>query len=161
VYDALGHGKEAYETACLMHKCLQEIHGLELSEIVEIAHKRLSNSRGVALWLGTVEHNRSSLSYISFGNIEARIIAGSRSQTLLSQNGTVGYYMPKHKVNQISWMPGTALSIATDGISAHWQVEDYPEILGPNSNRACQRLLKEWGRDTDDATIMIARDIIR
>ena len=158
VYDALGHGKEAYETACLLHKCLLELHGLGLSEIVDIAHKRLLNSRGVALWLGAVEYKTNSLSYISFGNVEARLITGSGSQTLLNQNGTVGHYMPKHKVNQIPWMPESALAIATDGISSHWQVEDYPEILGPNSNQACQRLLKEWGRATDDATIMIARD---
>lgn len=159
VYDALGHGKEAYETACLMHKCLLELHGLQLEEIVDIAHKRLLNSRGVALWLGAVEHLANSLSYISLGNIEGRIIVGSRCQTLLCQNGTVGHYMPKCKINRMPWSPGTGLTIATDGISARWQVEDYPEILGPNASLACQRLLKEWGRATDDATIMIARDI--
>jgi anti-sigma regulatory factor (Ser/Thr protein kinase) len=159
VYDALGHGKEAYETACLMHKCLIELHGLELSEIVDIAHKRLLKSRGVALWLGAVYHNTNSLSYVSLGNIEARIITASHSQTLLSQNGTVGHYLPKHKLMKIPWISGAVLAVATDGISARWQVEDYPEILGPKSNRACQRLLKEWGRATDDATIMIARDI--
>lgn len=159
VYDALGHGKEAYETACLLHKCLLELHGLELSEIVDIAHKRLLHSRGVALWLGAVEHNVNRLSYISLGNIEARLMTSNRCQTLLSQNGTVGHYMPKCKLIEVPWLPGSVLSVATDGISARWQVEDYPEILGPNSNQACQHLLKEWGRATDDATIMIARDI--
>ncbi|WP_378954468.1 ATP-binding protein [Pelosinus sp. sgz500959] len=159
VYDALGHGKEAYDTATLMYKCLQELHGLELSDIVNIAHKRLLYSRGVALWLGAVYHNDNRLSYISLGNVEARLITNNHSQTLLNQNGTVGGHMPKHKINEISWMPGSVLSLATDGISSRWQVEDYPEIVGNNSNRVCQRLLKEWGRNTDDATIMIVRDI--
>jgi hypothetical protein len=47
--------------------------------------------------------------------------------------------------------------MATDGISATWDIASYPGLLGKNPQLLAGVLLRDYGRTSDDATVLVAR----
>ncbi|HEV2762618.1 MAG TPA: hypothetical protein VGV38_06450, partial [Pyrinomonadaceae bacterium] len=55
------------------------------------------------------------------------------------------------------WSEGTTVVLATDGVSASWDIGSYPGLLERSPQLIAGVLLRDFGRDSDDATILVAR----
>jgi hypothetical protein len=49
------------------------------------------------------------------------------------------------------------LLLHTDGVSASFTLGDLPEFTSPAPESLAAAVLAGWGRDTDDATVVVAR----
>jgi len=47
--------------------------------------------------------------------------------------------------------------MTSDGLSAIWDLESYPGLLEQSPQLLAGVLMRDYGRDTDDATVLVAR----
>jgi phosphoserine phosphatase RsbX len=66
----------------------------------------------------------------------------------------VGFQMPSLRITRLSIARGDTLVFATDGISSRFHT-DSP--LGWHPQDAADNMLKRYGKDTDDALVLVAR----
>jgi len=91
------------------------------------------------------------------GNVELRVLGSAEPARPISSNGTLGARLSNVRVWPHRWTEGTTLVIATDGISAAWDITAYPGLLGRSPQLLAGVLLRDFSRESDDATVLVYR----
>jgi serine phosphatase RsbU (regulator of sigma subunit) len=156
VIDGLGHGPQAAAAAQLAVATLAARPGLPPVEALRACHSALQGSRGAAISVACVDAARGRLIYAGVGNVEARLRVGRTWQRLIAYRGVVGMTLPNVRAFEFELDAAWLLLLHSDGVSARFD----PDALGAATRRAPQALaddiLREWGRATDDATVVAA-----
>jgi negative regulator of sigma-B (phosphoserine phosphatase) len=156
--DGLGHGSEAAHAARLACSALEEDPGGDLQELFARAHARLRRSRGVAMSLASFDRG-GSLTWLGVGNVEGTLVRVGDTiprdpESILLRGGVVGYQLPKLRPSATEVGPGDTLVFATDGVAgAHRRQVDPATPPG----LLADRLLGEFGKEADDALVLVAR----
>ncbi|MDT5014090.1 MAG: phosphoserine phosphatase RsbX [Mycobacterium sp.] len=160
VIDGLGHG-EAAQTAAL--RAVEAVHNGRaepLDVVMQLCHRALTDTRGVAMTLARIDFETDTLSWIGIGNVTADLVAKRptavevRASALLA-GGIVGYRMPQTLLtHQVSISPGDLLVIASDGIA-----EDHLASIdfAAQATTIAQQQVGRYGKDTDDVLVLAAR----
>nr|MBA2733912.1 serine/threonine protein kinase [Acidobacteriota bacterium] len=75
----------------------------------------------------------------------------------ISANGTLGARLGQLRVWTYPWSEGATLIMASDGVSASWDMESYPGLIKQSPQLLAGIMMRDYGRDTDDATVLVAR----
>ena len=159
VADGLGHGAEAARAAELAMQTVEKFAAAPLVDILRRCHDVLVRSRGVALSLARWDLRDRVVTWVGVGNVEALLQyadGGSRpaSRRLVLRSGVVGVRLPALLASPVA-VPGQALLVlATDGITDRFEQE--LRVFGRPQTLADQ-ILARHARETDDATVLIAR----
>ena len=105
--------------------------------------------------------NEIRFSFASIGNIETRVFGGATRPQFIVPRGIVGGNAPQPRVTDYSWSPGAVLVLHSDGLSCHWGLADFPDLLRESAAMMAARLLRTLAKDNDDATVVVVRDTIR
>jgi negative regulator of sigma-B (phosphoserine phosphatase) len=128
-----------------------------LTEIIKGCHEKMKKTRGAVIGIALIDLDRSILRCAGVGNVEIRV----RSRTTLrpvSTNGILGYNLRKVREKEFSFNPGDLIILHSDGISGKFDLDMYPpEFLGQHPQIIAERIAAEFGRRTDDLTIVVAR----
>jgi phosphoserine phosphatase RsbX len=160
VLDGLGHGAEAAKAAVYGVEVLRRDPGKPLDVLIQLCHRALGDTRGVAMTLARIDFETDMLSWTGIGNVTANLVVKGprgievRSSALLA-GGIVGYRIPDTIHTQaISVRPGDLLVIASDGI-----VEDHLDDIdfSASSLEIANKILRRHGKDNDDALVVAAR----
>ena len=158
VVDGLGHGEQA---ALAAQRAVDTVtaHPREpLVALIRRCHGALAGTRGVVMSVAALDLGRSRMSWIGVGNVEGRLLRASggqlTSKNLLMRGGVVGHDLPSLLVSVVAVMPGDLLILATDGVSPDFAAS---VKLGEPPQRLADRILAEYGRDTDDGLALVAR----
>ncbi|HYY41745.1 MAG TPA: ATP-binding protein [Pyrinomonadaceae bacterium] len=157
VIDGLGHGRGAYEAARVARDVLNDWQGEPLDELMQAAHGALRATRGAVLGAAVVDSAAEAFYYAGVGNIEVRVFGAPQPARPISTNGTLGARFERARVWSYPWAEGTTIVLATDGVSAKWDIQDYPGLLQHSPQLLAGVLMRDYGRDTDDATVLVAR----
>jgi len=157
VVDGLGHGQGAAPVAQKAVRYLEEHYREGLTEIIQGCHQALKGTRGVALGLALIDHQRATLTYVGIGNIEIRMV-GEKSQSLVSMPGVVGYYVRKIRPEEIAYHPGDLVIMHSDGLSARFSLDDYPSLIRKDPQQIAEAIFRDHARGHDDATIVVMRE---
>jgi phosphoserine phosphatase RsbX len=131
-----------------------------LEVVMQLCHRALTETRGVAMTLARVDFETDTLSWLGIGNVTADLVAKHptgvevRSSALLA-GGIVGYRMPPTlSTHQVTMAPGDLLVIASDGIA-----EDHLSSIdfAAHATTIAEQLVGQYGKETDDALILAAR----
>lgn len=161
VVDGLGHGPGAAAAArAAITVFRQQVPVTDLDRLVRHAHEALRATRGGVLGTCLIDPDRGELVYAAVGNITGRVLTGTRSTHLLDRPGTLGTQLPLPTVRlqHCPWEPGSTLVLASDGIRSGWSPEDHPRLLDRHPAIIAAVLHREYGRSTDDATVLVVRD---
>jgi hypothetical protein len=157
VVDGLGHGAGATEAAeeavAMVARCAAE----SATEIIVRTHDALKKTRGAAMSVAIVDHERLVVTYAGVGNISASLINGTSSRSLVSQNGTLGAVLPR--VPQQYSYPieqNTALLMFSDGLTTKVSSVGYPGLQHRHPALVAGVIFRDFSRKRDDATLMIA-----
>lgn len=155
--DGLGHGQFASEAALeairVFHLACQHVPTRILSEI----HSALGKTRGAAVSVAEILHDKQQLNYAGVGNIMGAICAGSKIKNLVSINGIVGHSAGKFQQFSYPWEPESAVIMHSDGLATKWNVEQYPGLISRHSALIAGVLFRDFCRKRDDATILVSR----
>ncbi len=98
-------------------------------------------------------------SYSGVGNITMKVVSLNRAQGCLSYNGIVGHIMPATLNNHSLQLDRKTdlLVMHSDGLSARWDLQKYPGIHQHHGTIICAVLYKDFDRNNDDSTILVAK----
>ena len=156
--DALGHGREAWESAEIVRRYLEKNHRMDLVELVAGLHDhvRQKGVRGVVIGACRLEKKTGALSYLSIGDITIRKF-GAAPKTLVSIPGIVGGTIRTLHPRTTSLDDGDVLALYSDGVKYHFGIKDYPLILKHDAGTVARNLIEKFGKDHDDASCIVLR----
>jgi phosphoserine phosphatase RsbX len=160
VIDGLGHGAAAETAATSAVGVINRAAAQPLNMLIGLCHRQLATTRGAAMTLARIEFGAQTLQWMGVGNVVANLLARRPSgvETRTSARlagGIVGYQMPDMSPpERVPIRPGHLLVIASDGIA-----EDHLDSIDftASAEAITARILRDHGRDTDDALVLVAR----
>jgi phosphoserine phosphatase RsbX len=161
VADGLGHGDAAALAATIAAETFTTYAEQPLTDIVMRCHEALRHTRGVVLSLAAFDAMTETMTWIGVGNVEGALFRASpeaqpRREVLLQRGGVVGYSLPRPRMATLPLFRGDTLIFATDGIHSRFKLEP---VAGGCSQSLATDLLLRYGRDTDDALVLVVRYI--
>jgi phosphoserine phosphatase RsbX len=157
--DGLGHGAPAAAAAERAAAILQRQPGAELPDLVRRCHDALADTRGVVLSVAAFSALRGTVTWMGVGNVEGLLLHANPSaptprETLLLRGGVVGYQLPPLVEAVVAVGPGDVLLFATDGVRTDFTAAARP---GEAPQHQADRLLRVYGRGSDDALVLAAQ----
>ena len=99
-----------------------------------------------------------TLLHAGVGNVETRFYPDTPSG-LAGKLGVVGANPPTPpRIQEVPWPAGGMLISFTDGIRRRWSLEKMPDLLRRPVTMVGQLLLRAYGKDHDDATVVVVRE---
>ena len=157
VADGLGHGPSAAEAAQEAVRIFHLVSQFEPDRILSEIHSALAKTRGAAVSVAEILHQKQLLRYAGAGNIVGVICSGGKTRSLVSMNGTVGHAVGKIQQFSYPWQPESALIMHSDGLATRWNVEQYPGLASRHPALLAGVLFRDFCRKRDDATILVSR----
>jgi anti-sigma regulatory factor (Ser/Thr protein kinase) len=157
VVDGLGHGSGANEAAeeamATVRRCNEE----NAAAIVLQTHDALKKTRGAAMSLAVIDHERSLCTYAGVGNVSGMLVTGPVSRSLVSQNGTLGAVLPR-TVQEYSYPieHNTLMVMCSDGLNTRAELTGYPGIQHRHPMLMAGLLYRDFTRRRDDVTVLVA-----
>ena len=142
IIDGLGHGVRAEEAAQAAERYVGAHLAEPLSEIFSGCDADIRHSRGVVMGIAVVDENQGTITYREVGNTSARIIGGGYKTLNIWPTGLT---------------PSHVFIMHTDGITQSLDVSGYTDLHKQDLTKPADTILDDWGRDTDDAAIVIYR----
>lgn len=158
IVDGLGHGPLAALASARAISVFEAARpDATPAAIMTQAHEALKDTRGAVMAVLALDPKAGTADYCGIGNIAAAIHLGTDSKHLLSIEGTVGYRMRATRTHTVAWDSTSVAVLYTDGLSGRWGPARYPGLLARHPSLIASVLFRDHARDTDDATIVVAR----
>jgi anti-sigma regulatory factor (Ser/Thr protein kinase) len=157
VVDGLGHGRGAREAARAALEALGQWEGEPLDEVLHGVHGALRATRGAVMGAVIIDPQRRAFTYAGVGNVEVRVFNSPEPARPIPSNGTLGARLSQVRVWPHRWVEGMTIVMATDGLSATWDITSYPGLLPRSPQLLAGVLLRDYARNSDDATVLVYR----
>jgi negative regulator of sigma-B (phosphoserine phosphatase) len=160
VLDGLGHGPAAATAALTAVDALRSARSERLEVLVQLCHRMLGGTRGVAMTVARIDFQPGQLSWTGIGNVSANLVAKTISGTQVRSSarltgGIVGYRIPEISPAQVVPIrTGDLLVIVSDGVTEDHL--DHIDFAAPAIDIAKQ-ILSKHAKETDDALVLAAR----
>lgn len=159
VADGLGHGPAAATAAAAAVEIVQDHSHQSPRAIVEAAHAALRSTRGAALAIAEINFEQRSVRFAGVGNIAASIFSLTEHHNLVSYNGTVGHEVRKIQEFSYPWYPNGLLMMHSDGLGTQWRLDRYPGLNQKHPSLIAGVLYRDFNRERDDVTVLVAKGI--
>ncbi len=158
VADGLGHGPLAAVAADACVRAFLDAPGDEPAELLRLAHASIGHTRGAAVAVAAVRAGQRKVEFAGVGNIAAAVVnrAGAR-RGLVCLPGIVGYGSPRFRQFSEPLEDGWLLVLHSDGLSDRWDLGAYPGLRDHDALIVAATLLRDAGRATDDASVVVAK----
>jgi serine phosphatase RsbU (regulator of sigma subunit) len=161
VVDGLGHGPAAAAASEAALRALAERPDLGPAEALSRCHDALRGTRGAAVSIASIDPKGGRLQFAGVGNVEGVLWQAGGREQLLTRRGIVGGTLPSVRMYEHALDGTWAIILHTDGVSQRFVAMDLPELqqrdqahpLDPQA--LADRIMREWGRSTDDATVVV------
>jgi anti-sigma regulatory factor (Ser/Thr protein kinase) len=157
VVDGLGHGSGAKEASDVALGSLDEWRGEPLDRVIQAAHDALRATRGAVMSAVVINAESQSFQYAGVGNVMVRVFDAPERITPLPTNGTLGARLGQIRVWTYPWAEGATCVMASDGVSAAWEMGLYPGLLKRSPQLLAGILMRDYGRTSDDATVLVIK----
>ena len=161
VVDGLGHGEKAAEAAKIAVATVQEYTEGSIISIFGHCHERLKGTRGVVMSLALINAADSIMTWAGVGNVDGLLIRGEREsaaparETYLIQNtGVIGDRLPPLVASTKTLFDGDTVIFSTDGIRTGF---NQGLNLRSSPQQTADSILASYGRDSDDALVLVVR----
>ena len=157
IVDGLGHGELAANAASFALRALEAQPELSPEASLRVCHAALRSTRGAAISLALIDPMLRQLTYCGVGNTEASLLVDGHWVHLVAYRGIVGATLPRlrsfsHALG-LDWM----LIMYTDGIRSRFRHEALADAAAHKPQTLADAILRGWARETDDATVLVAR----
>jgi serine/threonine protein phosphatase PrpC len=157
VIDGLGHGQFAYRAAQAARHYVERHYDQPLAEIFRGVARTCRASRGVVMGLARFDWGRSTLTFASVGNVEARVFGSPEPMNFVFPRGILGLNARSPVVTQHRWALSNVMVLYSDGLITHWRWTDFPHFAEASASVAAQELLRAFARQADDATVVVVK----
>jgi anti-sigma regulatory factor (Ser/Thr protein kinase) len=157
VADGLGHGPSAAEAAREAVRVFEEAPHLPPVRILTDAHLALAKTRGAAVSIAEILHDKAVINYAGVGNVAGVIHDQGKSRSMVSMNGTLGHSVGRIQHFSYPWEKTSALIMHSDGLATRWSMDQYPGLGNRHPALLAGVLYRDFCRRRDDVTILVSR----
>jgi hypothetical protein len=155
--DGLGHGPIASEASQEAIRVFRASVQHTPERILSEVHGALAKTRGAAVSVAEILHEKRVLNYAGAGNIAAVICSRGKARSLVSMNGTVGHSIGRIQQFPYPWENDPCLIMHSDGLGTKWNLENYPGLSSCHPALLAGVLFRDFARKRDDTTIVVSR----
>jgi anti-sigma regulatory factor (Ser/Thr protein kinase) len=160
IIDGLGHGQFAHYAAQTARAYVESHFELPLDQVFLGTGRACRATRGVVMALARFDWGQGKLAFASVGNIEARVFPSSKPFSFQVRRGIVGRNAPNAVVTEHPWPLENMMVLHSDGLRAHWEWKEFPNLAREPSGVAAEKLLRTLGTKQDDATVIVVRKVV-
>jgi anti-sigma regulatory factor (Ser/Thr protein kinase) len=158
--DGLGHGPLAAVASAAAVLAFRQAGEEETPvEIIHRCHEALRDTRGAVMGVAAIDQEAGRFLFAGVGNIAGMLHSPTGAHHLLSAAGIVGHRMGTVHLVERVWSAGHAAVLSSDGLSGRWNLDRYPGLMYRHPLMVASVLFRDFGRDTDDASVLVAKDI--
>ncbi len=158
VADGLGHGPHARAASHVIVDSILGNAAMSLADAVKEAALCARDTRGAAVSVVRILEGIRQADGVGVGNVQAFCVYHDRSQHFDGSAWTVGGKSSAKGTIPLKRLPvpsRAAVAICSDGVSTSVIVP--PAILVEHPVIIAQSIAAQYGRDTDDVTVLVAR----
>ncbi len=155
VIDGLGHGQYAFKASTEARLYFTKNYKKPLDVIINDLHARLKSTRGVVISIALIDHEKGELEHVGIGNVLTRVFNSPTPIRPVNYNGSLGYILRNFRVSKYPWVKGNIIIMTSDGISERYDTNNNPNYLQNHPIIIANTILKEYGKDYDDATVLV------
>ena len=155
--DGLGHGPlaAAAAKAAVLAFVLKPLD--PPASIMTTLHRAASGTRGLAAACALLHPDEATVDYAGVGNICGSVVTEGRQRGMVSHNGTLGMQLLRTQQFEYQWPIDSLIVLHSDGLSARWNMELYPGLIQRHAAIIAGILYRDFARERDDATVIVAR----
>lgn len=158
--DGLGHGPLAAIAAAQAVSVFRQAGESDTpADIIQQCHAALNTTRGAVMAVAAIDAEAGRVLFAGVGNIAGMVYSTAASHHLLSTEGIVGHNMRKVRVVERPWSRGDSIVLSSDGLSGRWNLGRYPALVHRHALLVASVLFRDFARDTDDATVVVAKGL--
>jgi anti-sigma regulatory factor (Ser/Thr protein kinase) len=157
VADGLGHGPSAAEAAREALRVFHEAPHLPPVRILTDAHLALAKTRGAAVSIAEILHDKGVLNFAGVGNVAGFIYDQGKTRSMVSMNGTLGHSVGRIQHFSYPWQKTSGLIMHSDGLATRWTLDQYPGLPARHPALLAGVLYRDFCRRRDDVTILVSR----
>jgi anti-sigma regulatory factor (Ser/Thr protein kinase) len=158
VADGLGHGIQAAEASAEAISAFRTTTDTGPALVLHRVHRALRGTRGAAVAIASLDRKKRIVRYAGIGNIAGVVVGSSKSQSMISHNGTAGHEAAHFQEFSYQFPESSLLIMHSDGLSSTWNLKSYPGLQGRHPSVIGGVLYRDAGRVRDDACIVVARE---
>lgn len=157
IIDGLGHGAEAAAASQRACDVLNASPELGAVDALLRCHRALAGTRGAAAGVICIDSEDQRVTYAGVGNIAGHLCTGDGEKRFVCDRGIVGAVMPRIHPTEHSLTGHWTIALHSDGIHSRLTCEAIGEAgaVSRDPYVVASRLLGDWARSTDDATIVV------
>lgn len=156
VVDGLGHGESAAEASRAALAEFRRCSGARPAEILANVHGVLRPTRGAAVSVARTDEQRNTLVFAGIGNVRGAVLSGGAVRTTISRNGTAGHYVRRIQEYEYPFVSESHFVMHSDGLLSSWTVDSYPGLMSRHPTLIAGVLCRDFRRDRDDTTVLVA-----
>ncbi|GAB4438738.1 MAG: anti-sigma regulatory factor [bacterium] len=155
--DGLGHGLNASESAIEAVKVFDNYYTEQPQRLMERISKAIYHTRGGAGVITLINKTEKTINFVGIGNISAFIIENGVRKTMVSQNGIIGEDVARIREYTYTFSDDAIIILHSDGITAKWDLSDYPGIEYRHPAIIAGILYRDFSRGNDDLTAIVVK----
>jgi anti-sigma regulatory factor (Ser/Thr protein kinase) len=159
VVDGLGHGPLASDAAREAERVLDETASLSPATILQDCHDALRKTRGAAAAIAAISLEKKLVFFAGVGNISGTLISVNSRRGMTSHNGTLGHEIRKFQEFSFPWESQSVLIMHSDGLGSRWDLNQYPGIMTKHASVIAAVLYRDFERQRDDVTVLVAKNL--
>lgn len=156
--DGLGHGPDAAHAVQEAGKAFKECPEIYPPEVLRYINTSVRKTRGLVGTVAIFDLKLKRWEVCGVGNISTRISGPSQTKSYMAYNGIIGLNMPRTiNAQEIIHEKGQYLTMCSDGIKSRWETTKFTGILRFDLSVLAASVLKDFSRQTDDASVSICK----
>lgn len=158
--DGLGHGPDALVPA---RRAIDLVHtraDATPSALLREAHEALRGTRGAVMGVARLDEAAASLTHAAVGNVVTRLRGDAGGRSYDGPPGVLGAssQLSSRVVEESAPLgPRDLVVLSSDGLRTRLDPADVRHLSARHPLVIAQHLLDHFGRDNDDATLVVAR----
>ncbi|MEW6261804.1 MAG: ATP-binding protein [Thermodesulfobacteriota bacterium] len=156
VLDGLGHGHNAYMVVQQAVDYIQRNYSDDIAAIIEGCHEVLRRTRGMVMRLTRIDFEEEKLTTAGVGNVDIKV-DGKNQVRAVATRGIVGHNLGRLLIQDFPYSKGDTIFIYSDGVSGRFDPKIF-ELRGMEPPEIAGVVFRRFGKDLDDATIVVARE---
>jgi anti-sigma regulatory factor (Ser/Thr protein kinase) len=160
VIDGLGHGILARDVAATASSCFRERASDEPASILAAVDEALRGTRGVVMAAARIHHEKHELEQAALGDIRTHVYRPRECRCISTSAGVLGEKRSRPRrwrVEREELRAHDVVAVFTDGLSTHVDISEELALLRRHPVVIAEHLLEHFGRDNDDALVLVAR----
>lgn len=157
VVDGLGHGPPARAVAAVAEEWLRSHACSDVAAVADGLSEKLRGTDGASIGVCHLDHAAGRATYAGIGNTVLRTFGSSTEKRLISRDGVAGRTAVRAKAFAADLGPGDLLLLYSDGVRAHFPVEELVGIRAQEPAAIARTVVLRFGKIYDDAACIAAR----